>query len=439
MVVSSEYWQSTDSIISDWTVFNVDLDWSPDLSSEYENELITQKRTVDKERTVQEQEFRESTGEYRDVGDLITEQSLDIVETQYEYGLLEYWESTDPLVITDWVVTEVFQDWTPDASTVYETETVNQYREVKKERTIQQQEIRPKTGEIQVVSGTISDTTLTTEYQDVQGELEYWVNTGESACTEWVFDRYDEWTPNASDYNRDETVSQTRIVYNSRECSGEQERPLTGETRYATAEIEYETFEESQEVYGTLIDLNDWGTTDTNGSWSVSADGSYAYQAINGSPTVFESSADTYENVSITGKMRVEANAGDNDWIGMAVGITDSDNFYLWSWKNGPLSSTTEKEGHNFAKVQNKSAINWAMHTTVTDYTVLATKHGDYGWNHGNYYDFEIIYTSTNVKIYIDGSLVINVNGTFPAGKIGFFNYSQGSVEYYKVTDTAID
>ena len=437
IVIESEYWKTIESEYSEWVITNVDQDWSPELNTGYENALMDQTRIVDKERTKQEKEEREKTGETRNDGNLQVEIDNDVVETRQEYGTKEYWEATDPHVVTDWTVTEVFQNWNPDASTVYENTMVDQSREVKKERVIIDQEIRPATGDIRQVGSQKSDTTVVTEYRSIPGELEYWENVGEVTCSEWVFDRYDSWLPDASDFDRDQTVEQTRKMYESRECSGQQYRPATDEYRTANEETEYQETEESRTVYGTKIDLNDWSTLDASniGVWSVSNDGSYAYQSINGAPTFFDSKASTYNNTVIKGRMRVRSDAGDNDWIGMALGKTSSDSFYLWSWKNGANANSSEKEGHNFAKVTNKGAIDWAMDVSKSGYQVTATKHGNYGWNHGSYYNFEIRYTPTNVKIYIEGSKVIDVNGSYPVGKISFFNYSQGSVEYYKISE----
>lgn len=441
IVIPTEYWQTIDSVISNWSIDSVIQDWSPALTTQYENELVTQSRIVDRTRTIQERKERPLTGDIRDEGEVKTESETGVTEERTEfYGTIEYWEEIAPIVVQDWTVTQVFQDWNPSAATVYETNTVDQSREVKKERVIQRVEERPKTGDTRNLGGQTSDTTAITEYRTVQGELPYWENTGESTCTDWVNDRYEAWMPDASNYDRDKTVDQTRLVYESRECSGEQYRPATDEYRQATAEIEYRSFEETRTVNGTKINLNDWYSTDatTVGDWSVSQDGSYAYQAINGSPTILRSIATTYGNTEITGKMRVRSAAGDNDWIGMVLGMQDSNNYYLWSWKNGANANSTEKEGHNFAKVTNHSAIDWAMDLSKTGYQVLAKYHGNYGWNHDIYYNFKIVYTPTNVKIYIEGSKVIDVNGTFPLGQIGFFNYSQGMVEYYKVTDSPI-
>lgn len=441
IVIPTEYWIDVTSDISGWNVDAIIQDWSPALSTQYENDLVTQTRIIDRSRTVQDKKQRPSTGEVRDEGELRTETESGVTEERTEfYGTKEYWQEIDPIVIKDWTITQVFQDWTPSATTVYENTTVDQSREVKKERTIQRQEERPATGVVRNLGGQTTDTTLTTEYQTVQGQLEYWENTGESSCTEWVNDRSEAWLPDASNYERDQTVDQKRMVYERRECSGEQYRPATDEYRLANAEIEYRSFEETRSVYGTKINLNDWSTKDTNGSWSVSQDGSYAYQAINGEPTVFESKATTYGNTRIKGKIRVRTEAGDDDYIGMVFGMQNSNDFYLWSWKkaNQSINGGVGYEGHFLAHVTGGvGAINWFMEKDKTGYNALDSKISTAaGWNHNVYYDFEILYTPTKIEIYVEGTKVLEAAGSnFPNGKIGFFNLSQGMVEYYKVTD----
>jgi hypothetical protein len=444
IIIPTEYWVNSAPIISDWQVDNVVQDWSPDLSTQYENELVLQTRLVDRSRTIQDQKERPSTGDVRNEGEPQVETELSATETRNDfYGLKEYWTEIDPIIIKDWTVTEVFQDWTPSAETVYENTTVDQVREVKKERIIQRQEERPKTGDIRNLGGQVTDTTLTSEYQTIPGLLAYWENTGESTCTEWVIDRHEAWLPDASNYDRDEVIDQTRLVYESRECSGEQYRPATDEYRFAEAEVEYRSTEESRIVYGTKINLNDWSTKDSNGDWSVSQDGSYVYQAINGNPTIFESKADTYGNAKISGKIRVRSAAGDDDFIGMVFGMKNSKDFYMWSWKKGnqSINGGVSYEGHYLAHVTGGvGAINWFMEKDKTGYDALDSKIStSAGWNHNTYYDFEIIYSSNKIEIFVEGSKVLSASGSnFPDGKIGFFNLSQGMVEYYKVTEEAL-
>ena len=269
--------------------------------------------------------------------------------------------------------------------------------------------------------------------------MEYWVNTGTVSCTDWEFDRYESWIPDASNYDRDKTVEQERKKYESRECSGEQYRPATNEYRYANGETEFRESTELRSVYGTKINLNDWFTTDLNGDWSVSNDGTYAYQAINGNNTIFQSKAKNYGNTIIKGRMRVRASGGDDDFIGMVFGKKSESDFYLWSWKklNQSINGGMAYEGHYLAHVTGGvSAINWFMEKDKSGYDALDSMiSSSVGWNHDTYYDFEVKYTPTKIEVWVEGTKVVEASGNFPPGQIGFFNLSQGAVEYYKVVD----
>ena len=52
------------------------------------------------------------------------------------------------------------------------------------------------------------------------------------------------------------------------------------------------------------------------------------------------------------------------------------------------------------------------------------------GWADNVEYKFKIEYTAINVKIFVDGNLIFDVDGSFNSGKFGFYNYSQSFVRY---------
>ena len=151
IIVESEHWISSTPEYNEWITKNIVQDWYPAASTVYENTMTEQTKITDRERTRQDKEERPSTGETRNVGELVIETETNYTETKTVQGTMAYWEKTDPYVVEDWKVTEIFQDWTPDTSTVYENTTVDQNREVKKERKIIEQEIRPATDEIRQV------------------------------------------------------------------------------------------------------------------------------------------------------------------------------------------------------------------------------------------------------------------------------------------------
>lgn len=73
----------------------------------------------------------------------------------------------------------------------------------------------------------------------------------------------------------------------------------------------------------------------------------------------------------------------------------------------------------------------------MTELTRGATL-GSTGWADNTSYEFDIEYTSTNFKLYVDGVLQADINGTFTDGKFGFYNYSQSTVEYAGITNDVL-
>ena len=442
---SKPYWEVTSQrIVQDWATDSSysNYVWTPDVSSKYENESVPQTRERRETKIVINQEYRPATDEYRDTGNQISSERFS-TENRTVNGDLEYWENAEPYVVSDWVIDSSYpSSWIPSSASYYENVDVNQQKEVKRIRTIRNREYRPATGEYRFTSSNKTDVSITTEYRTVKGDQEYWVNTGSSSCTSWVFSNNTVWTPSAAEYERTESVSQTRDKFETRECSGQQHRPATNDYRYATAETESRTIQESRITYGSKIDLNDWFTNDTRGNWSVSDDGTYVNQTINGNPTVFESAADTYGNVKISGVIKV-GNDGDDDFVGMVLGKTDANNFIIWAWKrsNQSIHGGTSYEGHYLGKVTGGvNKVTWLMDIDSDGYEVLDTNiSNSIGWEYETYYNFEVVYTPTKVEIWVEGTKVLESSGSFDTGKIGFYNNSQSKVEYYKVVEETLD
>lgn len=442
---SKPYWEVTSQrIVQDWTTDSSysNYVWTPDVSSRYENESIPQTRERRDTKIVINQEYRPATDEYRDTGNQISSERF-ATENRTVNGALEYWEDAEPYVVSDWIIDNSYpSSWSPSSASYYENVDVNQQKEVKRVRTIRDREYRPATGEYRFTSSNKTDVSITTEYRTVKGDQEYWVNTGSSSCTDWEFSNNTVWTPSAAEYERTETVSQTRDRFETRQCSGQQHRPATNDYRYATAETESRTIQESRTTYGSKIDLNDWFTNDTRGNWSVSDDGTYVNQTINGNPTVFESAADTYGNVKISGVIKV-GNDGDDDFVGMVLGKTDANNFIVWAWKrsNQTISGDIAYEGHYLGRVTGGvNKITWHMQKNSDGYQALDSNIStSIGWEYETYYSFDVIYTPTKVEVWVEGTKVLESSGSFDTGKIGFYNNSQSRVEYYKVVEESLD
>ena len=155
------------------------------------------------------------------------------------------------------------------------------------------------------------------------------------------------------------------------------------------------------------IDLNTWTKQGPpgNGTWTVSADGSYVVQSINGNPTFFVS-PDNYINTTFDGKFRVQQSF-DDDYIGFVFGyqkpvaangdgVNDWE-FLLFDWKQGNQSGSLE--GFTLAQVNGTAPIPFGNHqTSGPGYTVLASDTGSTrGWADNTTYDFSLTYRTDRV------------------------------------------
>lgn len=170
----------------------------------------------------------------------------------------------------------------------------------------------------------------------------------------------------------------------------------------------------------TYEDLNNW--TATGGTWQVQPGGRTVYQTTNGSAYYFLSPEADVIDRTIQGTITVDANQGDNDFIGFTMGYQNNSNNYVFAWDKGGWGLSGY--GKELWKMENGSKTHLA-----TDLSVDSSK----GWVNGVTYDFRILYMSNKIRVSIDGVTIFDVDGTFPAGKFGFYNESQGQVTYGNV------
>ena len=182
-----------------------------------------------------------------------------------------------------------------------------------------------------------------------------------------------------------------------------------------------------------LIDLNTWTPT-SGGTWTVDGSGTSVLQTINGDPTYFLSNTD-YINTQFEGTFGVET-SGDDDFIGFAFGYNNSNDFLLFDWKQGnqTWSGDYAPSGFTLSKISGSSVNHWDH--SGTDITVLASDYsGNNGWADNTVYEFSLDFTTTGIKIGIDGTNIFDVSGVFNSGKFGFYNYSQSLVRYTGFTE----
>jgi hypothetical protein len=210
------------------------------------------------------------------------------------------------------------------------------------------------------------------------------------------------------------------------------------------------------------VDLNSWTAESYPavagfgaGVWSVSTDGYSVLQSVNGQPTLFYSNFDVF-NTEVEGAITV-VTTGDDDYIGFALGFQPGDasnsdaDYLLIDWKQGNQgfdfgapSCTPWSYAPRGLAVSRVSGVPTADefwgHTNFDYYCsdlnsgLLQLQRGatlgSTGWVDNAQYDFKFEYSATALKVYVDGSLEIDITGVFPNGRIAFYNFSQAQVQY---------
>ncbi|BCG65247.1 MAG: hypothetical protein methR_P3072 [Methyloprofundus sp.] len=181
------------------------------------------------------------------------------------------------------------------------------------------------------------------------------------------------------------------------------------------------------------VDLSSW-LENGSGTWAVAGDNNSVFQSINTpDPAVFFNNSNS-QGLALSGQITVET-TGDNDFIGFVLGYNDGDSsnasadYLLIDWKQGDQSPAVD--GLTISQVSGafNGADFWA-HTGVVTELQRATNLSSTGWNDNQTYDFDLIFTATNVQVSVDGVTELNINGTFANGSFGFYNYSQSAVRY---------
>jgi len=209
----------------------------------------------------------------------------------------------------------------------------------------------------------------------------------------------------------------------------------------------YDPFTETQ-------DFTEWTSMGSGASWSISSDGRDVSQSYHSwSNPVFLLSDTTYSDVLLEGTFLA---TGDDDNIGFVFGYknpsTSGDtnyDFYLYDWRGAgqTFSGHTAYEGHGLSKVYGSftggsdDIFNYFFARTNTGSTgkfyVMDTSVGSgTGWDINTSHTFKIYYTSSKIKVIIDGSTIFNVSGSFQSGKLGLYVYSQNAINFSSLTLT---
>jgi hypothetical protein len=193
-------------------------------------------------------------------------------------------------------------------------------------------------------------------------------------------------------------------------------------------------------------DLSTW-TKEGSGNWVLAPDNNSVTQTQNVNPGVFYSDFDSIGR-SLSGTVKVNTSS-DDDFIGFVVGFNPGDmtdgasEFLLIDWKQTNQGSfgCNADVGLSVSRVSTGLADNrgaWCHDANGVTELARATNLGSTGWTDQQTYTFDIQYSATNLKVFVDGALEFDLAGTFTDGRFGFYNYSQQNVTYAGISDDVL-
>ncbi|MEY2411189.1 MAG: large repetitive protein [Verrucomicrobiota bacterium] len=197
----------------------------------------------------------------------------------------------------------------------------------------------------------------------------------------------------------------------------------------------------------TVVDLSTWSTVQfgpyPNGqgpaSWTVSTGNTVALQSVNADASIFLSPF-ILQNDQIEGSWRVNVRQ-DDDFMGFVFGYQDDGHFYLFDWKGADQSDPDwgfAERGMSVKVMTANSPLTRMDYgaTTPPDGTrARSLYHNLIPWADRTDYQFSLQFAPGRFTITVTrGATVLATipinDSTYTSGKFGFYNFSQGSVEY---------
>ncbi|PHS33159.1 MAG: PEP-CTERM sorting domain-containing protein [Methylophaga sp.] len=186
------------------------------------------------------------------------------------------------------------------------------------------------------------------------------------------------------------------------------------------------------------VDLSTWSANGSAGNWVLQGSNDSVKQTVNTTrPTFFHNGTDS-QGLVLSGSITVTGS--DDDFIGFVLGYNDGDNanssadYILIDWKRGNQLNGTA----GLAISQVTGSLDYGSHETNGAWThtnnvnelARATTLGSTGWVQNQEYTFDLIFTSTLIKVFVDGVEELSISGIFSNGSFGFYNLSQAGVTY---------
>ena len=189
-------------------------------------------------------------------------------------------------------------------------------------------------------------------------------------------------------------------------------------------------------------------------AWQLALDQLTVTQLENPNPTFFYSDF-RVESARLRAELRVAAqNSQDDDFIGFAIGfdpgeLRDADADYLlldWKQSDQPLFDGVAAAGLALSRVTgNASLKELLLHVdapenpsgAVVELARGATL-GDTGWETERTYVFELEILPGELRVFVDGTLEIEIGGVFDRGRIACYNGSQPLMSCGQLTVEAL-
>jgi hypothetical protein len=200
----------------------------------------------------------------------------------------------------------------------------------------------------------------------------------------------------------------------------------------------------------TPVDLSGW-TAEGYGrsfNWVLQPGNTSVLQTVNGDPTVFYGPGNA-QGRQLSGTIRVTSGS-DDDFVGFVLGFQPGDlsaastDFILIDWKqaNQSFYGGVAQRGLAIHRVTAGLADNAGAWFKPNGFgiTTLARANNlfDTGWADNTEYSFDLVFTSSNIQVFVNDVLEFDIDGTFADGAFGFYNYSQANVLYAGIEETVL-
>ena len=192
------------------------------------------------------------------------------------------------------------------------------------------------------------------------------------------------------------------------------------------------------------------GSSDPNimPNWEISSDPDSITQQVNANASIYLTNV-TLNNERIEGTWQVADTdaGGDDDFIGFVFGYQDKQHFYLFDWKK-----VDQNYGGGFAQAgmtvkvvdaDSRLSIYDLWNTSGSAGRVRTLFHNTIPWENFTDYRFALDFRPGQFTITVrrEGEILDSVtltDSTYQTGEFGFYNYSQGQVNYRGFTRASI-